>query len=202
MKHLYLLIHCIIFFFQVYSQKTGEKYLPEIKAGTLFQYTFKGKDGTNLNVRGEILSTEKGGLSFVDTINFGGKFQVNKTVISKTAMENGNKMRPPNEQPTSSQNGILLFVLSDDKTDHCFSRRFLKTLKEQKSATYSGITYNLQPMPPGEVFKLDDKEVDAIYIVSANGQKKFWILNNPLYPFILRSASENINAELTGISNK
>jgi hypothetical protein len=49
---------------------------------------------------------------------------------------------------------------------------------------------------------LDDKEVDAVYIVSANGQKKFWILNDPLYPFILKSASENVNAVLTGMSNK
>jgi hypothetical protein len=199
MKKLCLPILLSIFFVEGYAQ---EKYLPEIKAGTLFQYDFKGKDGAALNVAGEILSTDKGGLSFVDTLKFGGKMQINKTVISKTAMENAGKMKPSNEQPTSSQNNTSLFVLGDDKTDHCFSRKFFKTLKEQKSASYSGITYNLTPIQSGDVFKLDDKEVDAVYVVSANGQKKFWILNNPLYPFILRSGSENVNAVLTGISNK
>lgn len=202
MKNLHLALFLSISFVRGFAQTPVEKYSPEIKAGTLFQYEFKGKDGSSLIVHGEILSTEKGSLAFADTLQFGGKIQINKTVIPKTAMENGTKMKPPNEQPTSSQNNTSLFVLSDDKTDHCFSRRFFKLLKEQKSAAYSGITYNLMPMPPGDVFHLDDKEVDAVYVVSANGQKKFWILNNPLYPFILRSASENVNALLTGISNR
>jgi hypothetical protein len=185
----------------VYSQGPDVKYLPEIRQGTIFHYVFKQKDGTRLFVKGEILSTENGIFSFVDSIDFAGRLQVNKTVISKSGMENGNKMRPPNEQPTSQQHGLALFVLSDDKTDHCFSRRFIRTIKEQKTANYGGITYRLLPVPDNEIFKLDDREFDVLYIVSANGQKKFWILNNPLYPFILRSASENINVELTGISN-
>jgi hypothetical protein len=201
MKTFCLPILLSVFFVPGLAQKTGSKYLPEIKAGTLFQYEFKGKDGAALVVTGEILSTEKG-LSFVDTLTFGGKIQINKTVISKTAMEKAGKMRSPNEQPTSSQNNMSLFVLSDDKTDHCFSRLFFKTLQEQKSAAYGGITYNLMPVPSGEAFMLNDKEVDAIYIVSSNGQKKFWILNDPMYPFILKSASENVNAVLTGMSNK
>jgi hypothetical protein len=202
MKTTHLTILLAISFVQGYSQTANDKYLPEIKAGTLFQYEFKGKDGAELIVDGAILSTEKGALSFVDTLKFGGKMQINKTVISNKAMENANKMRSPGEQPTSAQDGNALFILTDDKTDHCFSRHFLKTLKEQKSATYGGITYNLMPMPAGEVFKFDDRVADAVYMVSANGQKKFWILNNPLYPFILRSASENVNAILKGISNK
>ena len=202
MKNLRFTLLFSISFAYGYSQTTSDKYLPEIKAGTLFQYEFKGKDGAELIVDGAILSTEKGALSFVDTLKFGGKMQINKTVISKKAMESANKMRSPGEQPTSAENGNALYILTDDKTDHCFSRHFFIALKEQKSATYGGITYNLADMTAEKVFKLDGNEVDAIYVVSANGQKKFWILNNPLYPFILKSASENVNAVLTGISNK
>ncbi len=187
-----------LFFFSSFSQ---QKYLPEIKTGTLFQYEFKGKDGTVLIVNGAVTSTDKNALAFVDTLKFNGKFQVYKTVISKTAMDKADKMKPPKDESTSTSNGVSLFVLSDDKTDHCFSRHFFKTIKEQKSATYGGITYNLTDMTANNIFKLDDREVDAIYIVSANGQKKFWILNNPMYPFILKSSSENVNALLTGISN-
>src|ERR1035438_10044717 len=164
MKTLHLALFLSIPCAQGYAQTTDEKYLPEIKAGTLFQYEFRGKDGADLIVNGEILSTEKGSLAFVDTLKFGGKIQINRTTISKKAMENANKMRSPNEQPTSAQNGNALFVLPDDKTDHCFSRQFFKTLKEQKSATYGGITYNLLPMPAGEVFKFQDKEADAVYM--------------------------------------
>jgi len=201
-KHLHLVLFFSVSLLNSFAQKADDKYLPEIKAGTLFQYVFKGKNGHDLNVSGEIISTDKGSLAFVDTLKFEGKIQINKTMISKTAMEKANKMRSPNEQPTSAQDGNSLFVLPDDKTDHCFSRHFLKTLMEQKSASYGGITYNLTPISPDLVFKLDGKEVDAIFIVSSNGQKKFWILNNPIYPFILQSASENVNAILTGISNK
>lgn len=201
-KRMHLVLFFSVYLLNSFAQKADDRYLPEIKARTLFQYVFKGKNGSDLNVSGEILSTDKGSLAFVDTLKFEGKIQINKTMISKTAMENANKMRSPNEQPTSAQNGNSLFVLPDDKTDHCFSRRFFKTLMDQKSASYSGITYNLTPISPESVFKLNGKEVDAIYIVSANGQKKFWILNNPLYPFILQSASENVNATLTGIRNK
>jgi len=201
-KRLHLILLFSVSQLDGFAQKTNDKYLPEIKAGTLFQYVFKGKNGSDLNVHGEIISIDKGSLAIVDTLKYEGKIQINKTMISKTAMENANKMRSPNEQPTSAQNGNSLFVLPDDKTDHCFSRRFFKILNEQKSASYGGITYNLTPISQDLAFKLDGKEVDAIYVVSANGQKKFWILNNPLYPFILQSASENVNATLTGISNK
>lgn len=202
MKHLHVSFLFSVLLFTAHAQKADDKYLPEIKAGTLFQYVFKGKNGSDLNVSGQILSTDKGSLAFVDTLKFEGKIQINKTMISKTAMENANKMRSPNEQPTSAHNGNSLFVLPDDKTDHCFSRRFFKTLLEQKSASYGGITYNLTPISAGTVFKLDGKDADAVYIVSSNGQKKFWILNNPLYPLILQSSSENVNAVLTGLSNK
>jgi hypothetical protein len=201
MKQIHQFLFFSLFFSGAYAQQPDSNYLPEIKEGTIFHYLFKEKDGGQFFVKGEILSTENGRLSFVDSIHFGGRLQVNKTVISKSGMENGNKMRPPNEEPTSRQHDIFLFVLSDDKTDHCFSRRFFRTIKEQGSANYGGITYKLLPQPADAVFRLDNKQVDVLYIVSANGQKKFWILNNPLYPFIVRSASENINVELTGISN-
>ncbi len=202
MKYLHVSIVFSVLLFTAHAQKGDDKYLPEIKTGTHFQYVFKGKGGADLRVAGEILSTDKGSLAFVDTLQFEGKIQINKTMISKTAMENANKMRSPNEQPTSARNADSLFVLTDDKTDHCFSRRFFKTLMEQKSASYGGITYNLTPISAETVFRLDGKQVDAIYMVSANGQKKFWVLNNPLYPFILQSSSENVNAVLTGIFNK
>lgn len=177
----------------------AQKYIPEIKTGTLFQYQFKGTDGGILVVNGAITSTDKGSLAFVDTLKFNNKFQVYKTVISKTAMEKGNRMKPPTEQPVSVQHGTALFVLSDDKTDHCFSRQFLRNIKEKKSASYGGITYEAKDVPPAEAFKLNGKEVDAVYIVSSNGQKKFWVLDNPICPLILKSSSENIDAVLTGI---
>ena len=199
MKHTGLLIIFFVIIKAGFSQST-EKFIPVIKAGTLYKYTFKGKDGSNILVAGGIVSTDKGGLVIVDTIAFGNKKQINKTVISKTAMEKGNKMKPPNEEPTSSQNGNSLFVLSDDKTDHCFSRQFIKTLKEQKTATYSGIQYNLAEQPTGTEIIIDGKKMDALFIISSNGMKKFWILNDAMYPFILKSSSENINAELTSLN--
>jgi hypothetical protein len=57
-------------------------------------------------------------------------------------------------------------------------------------------------MPAKATPKFDDTEADAIYIVSANGQKKFKILNHPMYLIILKSSRENVNAVLTAISNK
>jgi hypothetical protein len=198
MKRLYFL-PAILILFLVSSPLQAQKYNPEIKTGTLFKYEFKGKDGAVLLVNGAITSTDKGALAFTDTLRFNNQFQVYKTVISKTAMGRADKMKPPTDEPTSTQRGVSLFVLSDDKTDHCFSRLFLKTIKEQKAATYGGITYTLSNMPAGEAFKLNGKEVDAVYFVSSNGQKKFWVLNNTMYPLILRSSSENINAVLTGI---
>ena len=201
MKKLLICLLCASPVAVLYAQDSSEKYLPEIKAGTQFEFNFSGKAGDDLNVAGEILSTDHGGLSLVDSIPFKGKIQLVRTVITKKGMESGSRMKTPNEQPTSKSDGSLLYVLSDDKTDHCFSRQFIRTLKERKSASYGGITYALTDPPPGQAVLLDGRELDAIYIVSTNGRKKFWILNDPLYPFILKSASENINVRLVRISN-
>ncbi|MBS1667120.1 MAG: hypothetical protein JST58_07080 [Bacteroidetes bacterium] len=203
MKNALLVLVFFTVLLQVHAQDSNfvGKYLPQIKTGTLFQYSFKGNDGGELIVRGEVLSTENGAFSLSDTLIFGPKKQIYKIVMSKTAMEKASKLRAPNEQPTSSRNNFSLFVLSDDKTDHCFSRKFFKTITEQKSAIYGGITYNLVPDLPENAFRLEGRQIDAISIVSSNGKKRFRILNDPSYPLILSSNSYNVNAQLTGISN-
>ena len=199
MKNLKLIIPFLIIFLKSFSQDST-KYLPQIQSGTVFQYNFIGNDGGRLVVDGVMQSVEKGGLTLVDTLKFGGKSEIYKIVISKKGMENASKLRAPKEQPTSTVRNFTLYVLSDDKTDYCFSRKFFKTLLEQKTAVYGGITYNLLPQGQEPPFEIDGKKFDAVDMISANGKKKFKLLNDPIYPLILSSTSNNIHAVLTKIS--
>lgn len=180
-------------YFSIFSQN----YNPRIQQGTAFQYEFWDKMSGKLVVDGSFQDVDNGRLSFYDTLHLKGVSQVYHTIISKKAMERGDCMKPPREDPRSVQNGVYLFILSDNETDHCFSRSFLKNIKKDKTAVYGGITYFQEEDPAFKDFELNGLKWDVVHIISANKQKRFTILNNEEYPLILQSSSEDVNSLLT-----
>lgn len=43
-----------------------------------------------------------------------------------------------------------------------------------------------KPVPPGQEIILDGQALDVLYMESEDGKEKFWILNNPKTPLILK----------------
>ncbi len=179
----------------------SQNYNPRIQPGTAFQYEFWDKLAGKLVVDGSFISLDNGGLSFYDTLRLKEKSQVYRTIISKKGMEKGDCMKPPKEDPRSVQHGVYTFILSDNETDHCFSRSFLKNIKIDKTDVYGGITYFMEEGPAVKDFELNGVKWNAIHIISANKQKRFTILNNEEYPLILQSSSEDVNSLLTRFSD-
>lgn len=76
--------------------------------------------------------------------------------------------------------------LGEDQTIGMVSRKFLKDLKSSKKGSYDGMDFMLKAVPKGEEIVIDGKTIDAVYAENASGSTRMWILNDDIYPVLLK----------------
>lgn len=171
MKKIFLSLVCISLTLSVFAQKT----LPEIKDGTkMTASAFLQGQEYPLNF---VVKSTKAPVSIAWSVEGYGDGEF---VINEKALESGTTLY-------LSQPALGTTKLSDSETYGLISKASYKSLVDTKAFTYSGIkfttkTTGLKPM------KISDKEIDATQVVSQDGKIEFWILNNPIFPFILQTA--------------
>ncbi len=183
MKKIFLSLVCLTISFASFAQKT----LPEIK------------DGTKMTA-GAFLQGQEYPLNFVvksikAPVNIAWSVEGygdGEFIISEKALEGGTAIY-------LTQPALGTTKLSDSETYGLISKAAYKSLMDTKGFTYGGIkfkakTTGLNPM------KIGGKEIDATQIASEDGKLELWILNNPIFPFILQTAGLPIDILVTEIN--
>lgn len=171
MKMIYALVVGLCLNISVFAQK----YVPQIKTGTVLNYTAYHKAfGQDVPLTLTILSiVAPVQLQFYVPQLGKGVFE-----ISAKAVESGKKMaiREPGIDEVTK--------LKDDETLAFLSRNTFNNLITNKTFELSGQTFTVTT--DTTPFKINDKEADVFYAITANGKTKLWILNNPDFPLICR----------------
>ena len=91
-------------------------------------------------------------------------------------------------------------VLPASRSVLMLSRTVYSSLIKNKNALFDDYAIAVKPAPADNVFKLQDKIVDALYLESESGTK-IWVLNNPSTPLILKMEGNpfHVNLELIAI---
>lgn len=136
-----------------------------------------------------------GGMVINYTVKQPGKSFNGKISISKDGLEKGNALSWGDMSPDENRK------LGSSETAFCFSRSFYSQLMKSKSAVYSDVTYTLQNNAKESRMKVGAKTLTVLYVVGANGTK-FWILNDPKYPLMLKVTGnqEGPNLKVTSVS--
>lgn len=112
----------------------------------------------------------------------GGRVIKGQWVISGKGLESGEYF---NWQPL---NPSEVRKLPDNQTIFSVSRKFFDEIKRNKTGEYDNKTFELKEIPNGKEIIIDNKVVDALYIVEKGGELKYWILNNRKLPFVINSS--------------
>jgi hypothetical protein len=149
---------------------------PELKIGTTIEFEIDAQ-GQTLPLFLKISAIGDDGIVFdYDMLNgMAGKF-----INSKLNLEKGNSLNW--DQPVPGEERRL----ADNQTIAMVSRTFLKELKQNKKSSYDGVEFILKDIPKGNEIVLAGKELDAVYIESADGNMRVWVLNNDAFPILLK----------------
>jgi hypothetical protein len=74
----------------------------------------------------------------------------------------------------------------DDQTLLVISRTALKDLKSNKKCSFNDQVLVQKELPAADTISLNGVEVDIIYAESEDGSTKYWILNNDLFPILMK----------------
>ena len=171
MKTIYVIALMVCFNTAAFAQK----YVPQIKAGSVFNYNaYSRAFGQDVPLTLTIVSiTAPVQLKFNVPQLGTGTFE-----ISAKAMESGKKMAL--KEPETD--GVT--KLKDDETIAVLSKNTFNSLTTNKTFELNGQTFTVtEDTTP---FKINDKEADVFYAVTANGKTKLWILNNPDFPLVCK----------------
>ncbi len=153
----------------------AQKYIPQIKAGTVLNFNaYSRAFGQDVPLQLTIISvTAPVQLKFNVPQLGTGTFE-----ISTKAMESGKKMAFKEPE----MDGIT--KLKDDETLAVLSKNTFTNLTTNKTFELNGQTFKVTD--DTAPYKINDKEADVFYAVTANGKTKLWILNNPDFPLICK----------------
>lgn len=173
-------------FFTVWAQK----YVPQIKAGTVLNYTATARALGQTLPAILTISELNAPLRMKWMINgLGtGTFE-----ISAKAIQSGTKMalREPGMDEVTK--------LKDNETIAFLSKDTFNALVTSKAFELNGQKFTVTDGAPA--YTLDGKEADTFYAVTANGKTKLWILNNPDFPLIckIEGAPQGIDLALNSV---
>lgn len=182
MKRIFLSLVCLSLTLVSFAQKT----LPEIKDGTkMTASAFLQGQAYPLNF---VIKSAKAPISLAWSVEGYGDGEF---VISEKALESGTSiyLTQPNLGTTK---------LSDSETYGLISKAAYKSLIDTKGFSYSGIKFKAKTTGLNPL-KIGNKEIDASQVASEDGKIEFWILNNPIFPFILQTAGLPIDILITDI---
>lgn len=181
----FLIVSCSSFTF-------AQKYIPEIKTGTILNFNaFSRAFGQDIPLTLTIISVNAPVQMKYNIPQFGsGVFE-----MSQKSIESGTKISI--KEPKTDG----LTKLKDDETLAVISKNTFKDLITNKTFELNGQTFKVTENP--SPFKINDKEADVFYAVTANGKTKLWILNNPDFPLVckLQGGPQGIDLTLSSIDN-
>jgi hypothetical protein len=186
MKKLFTLIPCILLSITVWAQK----YVPQVKAGTVLNYTAYARNFGQTLPAVLTISQMEAPLQIKWTISGlgSGIFQ-----ISAKAIQSGTKMalKEPGMDPVTK--------LKDNETLAFISKDTFNALVTTKAFELNGQKFTVTDNAPA--YQLDGKDTDTFYAVTANGKTKLWILNNPDFPLIckIEGAPQGIDMTLNSV---
>lgn len=168
----------------------AQKYVPQIKNGTVLNYT------ANVRAMGQTLPT------ILTIIDINAPLRIKWLInglgtgtyeVSAKAIQSGTKMalREPGYEPVTK--------LKDNETIGFLSKDTFGNLVASKAFELNGLKFTVTDGAPAYI--LDGKEADTFYAVSANGKTKIWVLNNPDFPLIckIEGAQQGIDLTLNSI---
>ncbi len=161
--------------FTAFSQSA--KVNPALVSGLTLEYEIL-MQGQSIPLIMKIASTKDGELIFDFDLSNGsvtGKFVNAKANLDKGVSLNW-------DEPVQGEERRL----DESQTLGIVSRPFLKSLKEQKKGKYDGMEFALKEIPEGKEISIGGKIYDAIYAETAEGGTRMWILNNDMYPVMLK----------------
>ncbi|WP_345949087.1 MULTISPECIES: hypothetical protein [unclassified Mucilaginibacter] len=186
MKKLLLILTCAA----ITLTANAQKYVPQIKAGTVLNYT------ANARAMGQTLPailtiSELNAPMRIKWVISGlgtGMFE-----ISAKAIQSGNKMalREPGFDAVTK--------LKDNETLAFLSKDTFNSLLTNKAFELNGQTFTVTESATPYV--LDGKETDTFYAVTKNGKTKLWILNSADFPLIckIEGAPQGIDLTLNSV---
>jgi hypothetical protein len=168
----------------------AQKFSPQIKAGTVFNYSAYSR------AFGQAVPLT------LTVVNLTGPVQLKFNIpqlgtgtfeMSEKAMESGKKMAIKEPQI----DGVT--KLKDDETLAVLSKNTFNSLTTTKTFELNGQTFKVTE--DTSAYKINDKEADVFYAVTANGKTKLWILNNADFPLVckLQGGPQGIDLSLTNI---
>lgn len=181
---LWLLAAPLFLFAQTNTAKTSSA--SEIKIGSVLEYDVM-VSGNIYPFSLTLFDPKNGGVGFDYVLETSsGKF-----INTKESLESAT--RTSWEQPVPGEEKIT----DKDYTIMMFSKKFFKDIKQNKKANYDNVEWQLKDIPAGSEIKLDGKVVNAIYVTTADGLSKYWILNSEQYPLILKLEGNPLGVDLS-----
>jgi hypothetical protein len=86
--------------------------------------------------------------------------------------------------------------LPDDQTVLTLSKLQWDAIQKEKKTIFDGQPYVVKAPSEQQLLKLGGKTLDAIILQSESGSTRFWILNNPLFPLVLKIEGNPRNVDL------
>jgi hypothetical protein len=161
---------------------------PAVKPGLTLEYEILAQ-GQAIPLTMKIASVSEAELIFEYDMSNGavaGKFVNTKANLEKGVSLNWDQPVPGEERR-----------LDETQTLGMVSRAFLQSIKTQKKGQYDGMDFALTAIPAGKEINIGGKVYDVIYAESANGGTKMWILNNDLYPVLLKIEGTSAGIDMT-----
>jgi hypothetical protein len=184
------IIYATALLFCLTATAFAQKYVPQIKNGTVLNYSAHsrafGQDIPLTLTLASITAPVQMKYSVPQLGN--GVFE-----MSAKAMESGKKMAI--KEPSTNS----VTKLKDDETLAVLSKNTFTNLTTNKTFELNGQTFTVTA--DTTVYKINDKEADVFYAVTANGKTKLWILNNPDFPLVckLQGGPQGIDLSLNSI---
>lgn len=150
----------------------------KIKTGTKITYA-ASDPGASVSLPVTLTIPATGGIVVDYTVKQPQKSYNGKISISKNGLDNATAISWGDLSPDENR------MLSDNETAFCFSRSFYDQIVKTKSATYNGVSYELQNDAKESQLKVGAKTVNVLYVVGKNGTK-YWILKDAQYPLLMK----------------
>ncbi|EHQ29577.1 hypothetical protein [Mucilaginibacter paludis] len=163
----------------------AQKYVPKIDAGTQMGYT--------ISMNGEKINFLLNVNSIADSVKMTwevSKYGTGTYVMAAKSLEDGKKMFMQAPQPDE------VTKLSDAETMAFISKTAFKSMAKSQTMEFDDLTYTVTKAETSPI-KIDNKELDVVHAISADGKNEMWILNNPDFPLICKTKNGTLGADLT-----
>lgn len=154
----------------------AQKYLPQIKAGTVLTYTAESR---NTGSRAAVTLTI---MSVVDPVKI--KWEI--PFVGKGFYEMSAKsIKSASQTIAKEPDPDIVTELDTTQTLILLSKDAYKSMVDHKTFELNGYTFNVQP--DTSTFAINDKVAHVTFAKTQKGHREIWILDNPDFPIICKA---------------